>query len=208
MQKLGFCLGSDQRVYELSSIQCLRDQLTCAGSYFPSYGIPLSWLVLLRMIDHSQSLLPLLPLACGVSSSLHPQRLSDYRVEARSLPTYLPGGAHPIFLAKMASISVKATAVHDGIKDLRRCAERPKASRPPPPSTVTGETLADISERFALWARNIGALHPPRSQLSLDSRLRDIPEIQEWVCELLDDLKEALDDRKSDLSGRFATNST
>ncbi len=58
------------------------------------------------------------------------------------------------------------------------------------------EALADISERFALWARNIGALHLPKSKLSLDSRLQDAPEIQEWVCELLDDLMEALDDCK------------
>ncbi|KAH6849664.1 hypothetical protein B0I37DRAFT_306700, partial [Chaetomium sp. MPI-CAGE-AT-0009] len=61
--------------------------------------------------------------------------------------------------------------------------------------------VLDVSDRFALWARNTGALHPPGSKLSLDSRIRAAAELQEWVCELLDDLIEALDDLLDILSG-------
>jgi len=87
----------------------------------------------------------------------------------------------------MASISSRAAAINGQIENVR---QHPRTA------TAIEEAVTDVSERFALWARNIGAFHPQKSQLSLESRLRDAPEIRDWVCELLDDLADALTDRK------------
>lgn len=87
---------------------------------------------------------------------------------------------------RMASISSKAAAINGQIEDARQHLRT---------TTVTEAAITDISERFALWARNIGAFHAQQSPLSLESRLRDAPEIRDWVCELLDDLADALTDR-------------
>jgi hypothetical protein len=85
----------------------------------------------------------------------------------------------------MASISSKAAAINGQIEAIR---QRPQTA------AVVEEGIIDVSERFALWAKNIGAFHPAPSPLSLESRLRDAPEIRDWVCELLDDLAGALAD--------------
>lgn len=58
-----------------------------------------------------------------------------------------------------------------------------------------GATMLDALERFTLWAGNMGAMHSRPSKLSLDQRLAPAPEVHELVCQLLDDLAEALDDR-------------
>ena len=59
---------------------------------------------------------------------------------------------------------------------------------------IQAAAALDASERFTLWAGNMGAMRPPASKLSLDQRLAPAPEVQELVCQLLDDLAEALDD--------------
>ena len=87
----------------------------------------------------------------------------------------------------MASISSRVTDINGQIKEIRKG---------PRTVTVTDEAVTDVAERFALWARNIGAFHPQGSQLSLEFRLRDAPEIREWVCELLEDLADTFTDRE------------
>ena len=62
---------------------------------------------------------------------------------------------------------------------------------------VDATTVSDAAQRFTLWTGNMGALRSPTSRLSLDHRLIPAPEVQELVCQLLDDLQEALADRKS-----------
>jgi hypothetical protein len=94
----------------------------------------------------------------------------------------------------MASIFAKAAEVYGVIGKLKRLVEIPGS--PTPPTTLTVAALADVSERFNLWAQNIGALRQPASKLSLDSRLQGAPEIRDWVCELLEDLMNALNDRE------------
>lgn len=45
-------------------------------------------------------------------------------------------------------------------------------------------------ERLSLWAGNIGALHRPDSPLSIETRLREAPDVLAHIQELLEDLKE------------------
>lgn len=54
----------------------------------------------------------------------------------------------------------------------------------------------DALERFTLWAGNTGALLSPTSRLSLDSRLAAAPETLDRVCEVLNDLADAIADCK------------
>lgn len=63
----------------------------------------------------------------------------------------------------------------------------------------------DASERFTLWAGNMGALRSQPSKLSLDQRLAPAPEVHELVCQLLDDLAEALDDCMDIRASKFTT---
>lgn len=57
--------------------------------------------------------------------------------------------------------------------------------------------LEDILDRFILWTGNMGALHPPHSRMSLDSRLSGSPEVGHQIYEQLEDLYGALRDGKS-----------
>lgn len=59
---------------------------------------------------------------------------------------------------------------------------------------IRSETVDDILDRYLLWAGNLGALHLPTNRLSLDHRLLSTPEIQNEICDFLDDLQEAIDD--------------
>ncbi|KAI1385762.1 uncharacterized protein F4822DRAFT_354088 [Hypoxylon trugodes] len=54
--------------------------------------------------------------------------------------------------------------------------------------------IEDIIDRYSLWTGNLGALHSPKSKLSLDQRLTNAPEVRDQICEFLDDLQEAVDD--------------
>lgn len=56
--------------------------------------------------------------------------------------------------------------------------------------------LENIVERFILWAGNMGAMHPPHSRMSLDSRLAESPEVRHQISELLEDLYGAVKDCK------------
>jgi hypothetical protein len=61
------------------------------------------------------------------------------------------------------------------------------------------QDITDSLERFTLWAGNLGALLAPTARLSLDHRLSDAPETSERICEVLDDLAEAISECKLSL---------
>lgn len=52
----------------------------------------------------------------------------------------------------------------------------------------------DALDRFCLWAGSLGALREPNSQLSLESRIVDAPEIRIEIHRQLDHLLESIDD--------------
>jgi hypothetical protein len=60
--------------------------------------------------------------------------------------------------------------------------------------SIRADDIRDLDDKFKLWVGNIGASHPPRSGLSLESRLLEAPEILLGVSILLDELLETLDD--------------
>ena len=55
---------------------------------------------------------------------------------------------------------------------------------------VQFEEVTDELERFSLWIGNIGALHPPASSMSLESRLREVEDVQTHILELLRDIND------------------
>ncbi|KAH6984297.1 hypothetical protein BKA56DRAFT_614044 [Ilyonectria sp. MPI-CAGE-AT-0026] len=55
-------------------------------------------------------------------------------------------------------------------------------------------SIEDARERFLLWAGNVGALNHPEARLSLEHRLRDLPEVLEQIWKYLGELREALDE--------------
>lgn len=56
--------------------------------------------------------------------------------------------------------------------------------------------VEDQIGRFSLWMGNIGALHPPQSPLSLESRLKQAPDVLEHIRQVLEDLDEVTKDCK------------
>ncbi|OPB46730.1 ankyrin repeat protein [Trichoderma guizhouense] len=52
----------------------------------------------------------------------------------------------------------------------------------------------DALDRFYLWAGNLGALREPNSQLSLENRLAEAPEIRIHIHRQLDNILESIDD--------------
>lgn len=61
-------------------------------------------------------------------------------------------------------------------------------------TTLAGETVEDILDRFKLWAGNLGALHEPHKRMSLESRLADHPDLQNMISEQLQNIQEAIQD--------------
>ncbi|RYP16572.1 hypothetical protein DL765_005033 [Monosporascus sp. GIB2] len=62
------------------------------------------------------------------------------------------------------------------------------------------EAVEDARERFLLWAGNVGALHHPEARLSLEHRLRDLPEALEQIWVYLGELRETLDELRDLIS--------
>lgn len=58
----------------------------------------------------------------------------------------------------------------------------------------TSARVVDELERFGLWMGNIGALHPPSSLLSLESRLREDREVLDHVGEVLGEVLDVAQD--------------
>ncbi|KAH7130070.1 hypothetical protein B0J11DRAFT_419470, partial [Dendryphion nanum] len=61
------------------------------------------------------------------------------------------------------------------------------------PRRISYEQVIDELARFSLWMGNIGALHLPKSPLSLESRLSEADEVLSHVHDLLEDLYEVAD---------------
>jgi hypothetical protein len=61
---------------------------------------------------------------------------------------------------------------------------------------ISSSSVTDVFERFTLWAGNLGAMRGPATRLSLDYRLSNAQEIRHQILRQLDDLIEAIDDRK------------
>lgn len=62
--------------------------------------------------------------------------------------------------------------------------------------TIYPSTIEDLLERFVLWAGSLGALQAPAKKLSLDYRLEDAPDVRDQICEYLENLQEATEDRE------------
>ena len=62
------------------------------------------------------------------------------------------------------------------------------------PMPITAGDVQDLADRLHLWAGTIGASHPPRSALSLESRLVEVSEILEEILRLLGELAEVVED--------------
>lgn len=61
---------------------------------------------------------------------------------------------------------------------------------------IQSSTIEDLLERFVLWAGSLGALQAPAKKLSLDYRLEDAPDVRDQICEYLENLQEATEDRE------------
>ena len=59
-------------------------------------------------------------------------------------------------------------------------------------TAVDKNAVGNELDRFNLWARNIGALQPSEAATSLGHRLRDAPELAEYIGENLDEIRMAL----------------
>lgn len=57
---------------------------------------------------------------------------------------------------------------------------------------IQPRNIQDLLDKFALWTGSLGALQS--NKLSLDYRLHDAPDIQEQICEYLENLLEAVQD--------------
>ena len=66
--------------------------------------------------------------------------------------------------------------------------------------------LTDCISRFRIWASNLGAWHPSSDMRSADYRLRDAPEVEERIAELLEELVETNEDICTVLSQDRLTN--
>jgi hypothetical protein len=64
-------------------------------------------------------------------------------------------------------------------------------SRPPSP-TIDADSIKSLQARFSQWASNLGALQPPTSPKSLESRLRTALMIADHIKSLLRDFSSAV----------------
>lgn len=62
--------------------------------------------------------------------------------------------------------------------------------------TIQPANVEDLLDKFTLWAGSLGALHAPSKKLSLDYRLQDALDIRDQICHYLENLLEAIGDRK------------
>nr|OQO26600.1 hypothetical protein B0A51_08281 [Rachicladosporium sp. CCFEE 5018] len=60
---------------------------------------------------------------------------------------------------------------------------------------------ADLLARFRIWAGNLGAWHPRSDRRSADHRLRDAPEVEDRLVELLEELTDTNSDVRAIVSG-------
>lgn len=85
-------------------------------------------------------------------------------------------------------------SIADRCSDVRETLSSLVASARATETPLELQKVEDMHDRFQLWAGNLGALHQPHKRLSLESRLADSPEVQDHICEQLDDMQEAAQD--------------
>ncbi|KAK1780353.1 hypothetical protein QBC45DRAFT_485207 [Copromyces sp. CBS 386.78] len=96
------------------------------------------------------------------------------------------------------TISSKSRSIRQRLTDLVKTLE---ADSSPVSTSVSPLSLKDVSERFMLWAGNLGALHKPTAKLSLDARLASSEDLRDFIYGQLDDMTEALADLGSIIDG-------
>jgi hypothetical protein len=87
------------------------------------------------------------------------------------------------------TIADRSSDVRQSLLDLLDGARTTKAP-------IESQKVDDVLDRFKLWTGNLGALHQAQRRMSLDSRLAGSPEVRNQICEQLDDMQEAIQDRK------------
>ncbi|KAI1370313.1 hypothetical protein F4677DRAFT_367985 [Hypoxylon crocopeplum] len=60
--------------------------------------------------------------------------------------------------------------------------------------TIPSTSVSDILDRFFLWCGNLGVLHKPTNNLSLDRRLADASEVRDQIFVNIADFNEAIED--------------
>ncbi|XXH01472.1 hypothetical protein Hte_007832 [Hypoxylon texense] len=96
------------------------------------------------------------------------------------------------------SLSSKSHELIRRLRDLIRLLEEKETSGKavvPPPS------ISDILDRFLLWCSNLGALHKPNKNLSLDQRLADALEVRDQILVNFADFNESIEDLSGVISG-------
>ncbi len=91
------------------------------------------------------------------------------------------------------SISTKSRFVRQALVDLRTLLDEKQQYGKP--LIVPLASVMDVTERFALWTGSLGALHLPKSKLSLDSRLSDAADIRNYIDGQLDEMIDAITSR-------------
>lgn len=64
---------------------------------------------------------------------------------------------------------------------------------------IYDENVINELERFSLWAGNIGALHEPKSPMSLETRLSEASDVLDYILESIYDLKLAAKERETSI---------
>lgn len=95
-------------------------------------------------------------------------------------------------LADISPIATRTQAILEAFEELQKLSsDHARDARDA--DTLNGD-LDDRLSRFRLWAGNLGAYHPKEDARSLDSRLRDAPEVAERILELLSELLDLFQD--------------
>lgn len=97
----------------------------------------------------------------------------------------------------VASVSAQCRARITTLKTIVSSLSDPDRQR----SRIHHEQVSDELERFSLWMGNIGALHRPKSSMSLESRLREANDVLTHILQLLDDLNEVAGELLEIVSG-------
>lgn len=77
-----------------------------------------------------------------------------------------------------------------------RAAESALASHPHTASSIDLESINDEFDRFSLWTGNIGAMKDAAASLSMETRLREEPNILSHILKSLRQLQVATQERR------------
>ena len=97
-----------------------------------------------------------------------------------------------------AQVAQLAIADHSRIAktSLAQLLSQVKAKAPDSKLTIQPSSIEDLLDKFNLWTGSLGALQAPSKKLSLDYRLQDALDIRDQICEYLENLQEAIQDRE------------